>query len=131
MSLLLDTSVVIGLEEQVETVLHRIAAARQQPLVSVVTLVELEGGAVTRAISLEPRRVAARERLLRDMKVCDFSLAEVLAYGRIVTELGFSRSKVIDRMIAAQALVAGANLATLNARDFRRIPGLIVEDWSA
>jgi tRNA(fMet)-specific endonuclease VapC len=33
-------------------------------------------------------------------------------------------------MIAAQAIEAAATLATLNARDFRDIPGLTIEDWS-
>ncbi|HAJ03147.1 MAG TPA: VapC toxin family PIN domain ribonuclease, partial [Brevundimonas sp.] len=34
-----------------------------------------------------------------------------------------------DRMIAAQAIVAGATLATLNPADFRDIPGLSLLEW--
>jgi tRNA(fMet)-specific endonuclease VapC len=34
-------------------------------------------------------------------------------------------------MIAATAITHGLTLATLNRRDFRDIPGLTVEDWSA
>jgi tRNA(fMet)-specific endonuclease VapC len=34
-------------------------------------------------------------------------------------------------LIAAQARRRGAMLATLNAREFDRVPGLKVEDWTA
>ncbi len=34
-----------------------------------------------------------------------------------------------DEMIAAHALAMGAVLVTGNLRHFRRIPGLVVEDW--
>ena len=33
-------------------------------------------------------------------------------------------------MIAATAMSQGPILATLNPRDFRNIPGLLIEDWS-
>ena len=33
-------------------------------------------------------------------------------------------------MIAATAMSQGLILATLNPRDFRNIPGLLIEDWS-
>ena len=80
------------------------------------------------------------ERLRQRLHAFDFSadLGEVFIFGAeegavyasIVNELGFSRAKVLDRMIAAQAIVADATLATLNPRDFRAIPNLRVEDWS-
>ena len=42
---------------------------------------------------------------------------------------GYSRRKLLDRMIAAQALVHRATLVTLNEDDFRDIPGLHLESW--
>ena len=38
---------------------------------------------------------------------------------------------VLDLMIVATACKHGLILATLNARDFIGIPGLVVEDWNA
>ena len=49
----------------------------------------------------------------------------------IIAESGFSRRLVSDRMIAATAITYELTLATLNPRDFRSIPGLVIEDWSA
>jgi hypothetical protein len=40
-----------------------------------------------------------------------------------------SRRKLLDRMIAAQALVHRATLVTLNASDFRDVPGLELLSW--
>jgi tRNA(fMet)-specific endonuclease VapC len=36
-----------------------------------------------------------------------------------------------DILIAAQARRRGAALVTANLREFRRVPGLLVQDWSA
>lgn len=69
--------------------------------------------------------------MYEELDVLPFTGREAGIYRRIVEQLGFSRSRIIDRMIAAQAIVAGATLATLNPRDFRSIPGLTIEDWSS
>jgi tRNA(fMet)-specific endonuclease VapC len=36
-----------------------------------------------------------------------------------------------DLLIAAQALRSRATLVTANASEFRRVPGLVVQDWTA
>jgi tRNA(fMet)-specific endonuclease VapC len=40
------------------------------------------------------------------------------------------RLQAMDLRIASIALVTGATLLSRNLRDFRRVPGLIVEDWT-
>lgn len=108
----------------------RVAALEGPAALSVLTLVELEGGVVQSRLGREQRRKAV-DAMLDVLEVLPFGNREAATYGRIVERLGFSRPKIIDRMIAAQAIVAGATLATLNPRDFRGIPDLEVLDWSA
>jgi predicted nucleic acid-binding protein len=67
--------------------------------------------------------------MLRTLEVVPFDDSSADAYGRIVEVTGFSRRKVFDRMIAAQALVHRATLVTLNADDFRDVPGLQLLEW--
>jgi tRNA(fMet)-specific endonuclease VapC len=126
---LVDTSVAVALRENVRHVGDRFAQLSTLPSISIVSVVELEGGV---AAAEEGR--AARRRLLDKiyaaLEIIPFGEQEAEAYSRIISELGFSRRLIIDRMIASQALVAGVALATLNPRDFRDIPGLNVEDWS-
>ncbi len=93
---------------------------------SVVTLVELEAGAAN-----DPLRTALLDRLRQSIMALPFNAAEAAAYGRIVAQLGYDRRKVLNRMIAAQAMVAGRRLITINQRDFARIDGLALEVWKA
>ena len=50
------------------------------------------------------------------------------AEGLIRLKLNVKRN---DLRIAAIALEAGATVVTANVRDFQRVPGLTVEDWTA
>jgi tRNA(fMet)-specific endonuclease VapC len=96
---------------------------------SIVSVVELHGGIVRLPVG-QDQRASALAELLDTPEVWEFGLAEAKACGRIILAVGISRTKVLDRMVAAQAAVADATLATLKARDFRNIPNLRVEDWS-
>ena len=100
-----------------------------QPAISIVTRVELEGGVYRDAAQAASLR-ARLDLMLEEIEQLPFMTAEAVAYGGIVQRCGYSRPKLIDRMIAATAIVAGATLITLNPRDFRDIPRLTIEDWS-
>lgn len=130
MRLLLDTSVAVSLREGDEWTYENVAKLESRPLISIISVVELEGGAAKFVQGAEHRRLKL-DALYASVEMLAFEWAEAQAYRSIVEAAGFSRAKIIDRMIAAQALVAGAALATLNPRDFRGIPGLTIEDWSA
>lgn len=128
MGLLLDTNIAILLRDGVAEVKARILEMDEAPALSAVTRVELEGGVHTRPEFSEQRRRAV-DALLEELAVIDFDDEMAAAYGAIVAEAGFSRRKIIDRMIAATALVNGLTLITCNPADFQDIPGLKLEVW--
>ncbi len=130
MTVILDTSAAILVRDGDEAILNRLDALSTIPLISILTRVELEGGVYrdsTLTSVLRPRL----DLFLEQVEQLPFEDIQAVQYGKIVAALGFSRSKIIDRMIAAQAITAGATLATLNPRDFRGIPDLVIEDWSS
>jgi len=124
----LDTNVAIHLRDGDPTISARIAALDDAILLSIVTRVELEGG-VYRDPADAPARRARLDTLLRAIPVLAFDDAAADAYAAIVASAGYSRRKLLDRMIAAQALVHRATLVTMNADDFRDIAGLETIAW--
>lgn len=119
----------IALREVERRVSDKFAALDRLPMISVLSLVELQGGLAT-ATTGRAERQELLEWIVRTLEIVPFESTHAGRYGQIIGELGFSRPKIIDRMIAAQAIVARATLATLNPRDFRDIPDLAIEDWS-
>jgi tRNA(fMet)-specific endonuclease VapC len=67
----------------------------------------------------------------------DFTTVPVLLYDSAAAskfqDLASRRLRVatMDLRIASIALARGLTLLTRNARDFGRVPGLVVEDWTA
>jgi predicted nucleic acid-binding protein len=127
---LIDTSVAVALREGLEPALERAEQLDSIALLSILSVVELEGGVPLAAEGAAIRRQTLDE-LYATLEILDFGRREANTYRDIVQALGFSRARISDRMIAAQAMVAGAAIATLNARDFRDIPALLIEDWSS
>ena len=62
-------------------------------------------------------------------EVIDFGEMEFGAYCSILEQVGFSKRKVLDRMIAATALAHDLTLITMNGKDFRDVPGLKLLEW--
>ncbi len=128
MAFLLDTNVAIHLRDGNPTVTQKVAALEGAALISVVTRVELEGG-VYREPAHAPIRRARLDAMLSAIPVLAFDDPAATAYGAIVATAGYSRRKLLDRMIAAQALVHRATLVTLNQHDFSDVPGLSLLVW--
>ena len=128
MTTLIDTNVAIHLRDGDAAIKARIGALVSPPALSVVTWIELEGG-INAVPAFARKRRAAVDALLDVLDILDFDSACAAAYGRIVAAAGYSRPKVIDRMIAATALVHGLTLITVNGRDFRDVPGLELNVW--
>lgn len=129
MPVLLDSNIAIHLRDGDEAVLRRVEGLTDAVVMSIVTRVELEGG-VYRDPALAAVRRARLDVLLAAVPVLAFDDAAADQYARIVAHAGYSRRKLLDRMIAAQAMVHQARLATMNPDDFREIAGLVLDDWS-
>ncbi len=129
MSALIDTNIAIYLRDNNRSIWNAVGALPTAPTISVLTCVELENGVSSTSEEASTRRHRV-DALFEMLPILSFAVSEAEAYGRIIAHCGFSRTKIIDRMIAATAIVAGLPLITLNPRDFRDIPGLRLEDWS-
>jgi len=126
---LLDTSICIEAIRGGASVRSRIVSATRDCAVSVMTVAELRWGAtLSRQPAAERDRVDA---LLRPWPVFDFSARYLEPFLQIRSDLRKLGTMIsdMDVMIAATALAEGRIVVTVDC-DFRRIPGLTVEDWT-
>ena len=128
MAFLLDTNVAIHLRDGDSTTMQKVAALQSAVLMSIVTRVELEGGVYREPAHASVRR-ARLDAMLSAIPALAFDDLAAETYGTIVASAGYSRRKLLDRMIAAQALVHSATLITFNPDDFSDVPGLSLLAW--
>jgi len=132
--IILDSSIIIAAERKGRTVLQileqvRAAQGELEIGVSVVSIAELVHGAYrAKTQEQQERRLEFIERLASDVPVHPVTLAIARLAGRIE---GQQEAKGVqlafeDLLIGATALHLGYNVATLNVRDFQRVPGLTV-----
>lgn len=124
----MDTSVAVHLRDGTDGIGERIATVTSQLFLSAVSRVELESG-IAAVPQLTALRRAKLDILLSTLEIIDFTEDMAIAYGRIISLSGFSRRKIIDRMIGATAIVADLTLITTNGEDFADIDGLKMEIW--
>jgi tRNA(fMet)-specific endonuclease VapC len=128
MAFLLDTDVAIHLRDGDPAITEKVGALDDAVLMSIVTRVELEGGVYREPAHAQVRR-ARLDAILAAIPTVAFDDAAADAYGDIVARAGYSRRKLLDRMIAAQALVHRSTLVTINAGDYADVPGLALLAW--
>jgi tRNA(fMet)-specific endonuclease VapC len=128
MAFLLDTDVAIHLRDGDALIMGKVGALDDAVLMSIVTCVELEGGVYREPAYARVRR-ARLDAILAAIPTIAFDDAAADTYGAIVASAGYSRRKLLDRMIAAQALVHRSTLVTINAGDYADVPGLSLLAW--
>ncbi len=98
--------------------------------VSAITAAELMFGAELSGSLLHRRMI---ERIFRSLVVAPFELGTARIYADVRTTLHRRGTLIgpLDMLIAAHAIALGIPLATNNLREFRRVPGLKVENWLA
>lgn len=96
--------------------------------VSSVTAAELAFGV---AKSRSTKNRIALESFLLPLEVMPFDLSAAFAYGDLRAELARRGEPIgpLDLQIAAHALSLKVTLVTNNEREFRKVPGLNLENW--
>jgi tRNA(fMet)-specific endonuclease VapC len=130
--ILIDASVLIGIERA--TSLEQRLSGREDDefFVSVVTASELLHGVHrARSADIRARRSAFVEAVLSRFPLLAIDLPTARAHAQLWADLA-SRGAMIgthDLWIAAACVAHGLSLATRNAREFERVPGLTTEVW--
>lgn len=131
MKVMLDTNICIYLiKQQPPTVIERFLAHPVGTIgVSSMTVAELAFG-VNKSRQMAKNRLAL-EQFLAPLDIAAFDHEAALVYGRLRARLETSGSPIgsMDLLIAAHALSLGVRLVTNNLREFRRVPGLKLENW--
>jgi tRNA(fMet)-specific endonuclease VapC len=130
-AVIIDSSVLIAYERDAFDLDAYLATIDEHDVaISAITASELLHG-VERARDAEKRAARATRiaELLDAFQVVPFGLVEARVHARIWAALS-SQGKIVgahDLVVAATALAGGASVATLNQKEFKRIPGLSVE----
>jgi tRNA(fMet)-specific endonuclease VapC len=132
MRYLLDTDICIYIAKRKPAgVLTRLERLRPGDVgMSVVTYLELVYGAYkSQQVEANMARIKQLSHLI---PVQALDAAAATHYGRL--RAGFEKSGSLigayDLLIAAHALALGLTLVSNNVREFRRVPGLRLENWT-
>ncbi len=134
MGVLIDSSVFIAAERGRLSLAGHLTSQEHEPVaLSVVTASELLHG-VHRAVDLDRRTQRERfvEGILVRFPVVEFGLEAARVHARLWAEL-VGRGESVgahDLIIGATAIAIDFQVATVNALDFQRIPGLRIQIWS-
>ncbi|MGH7106188.1 MAG: PIN domain-containing protein [Acetobacteraceae bacterium] len=133
MNWMFDTDIMIHLINRrpgFERIARRMSGRSPGELkVSAITVAELRFGAANGEFRKENE--AALDELLDLFEMDDLPCGAAGDFGEIKTAL-LSKGKPIgpyDMLIASHARHIGATVVTNNEREFRRVPGLAVENW--
>jgi predicted nucleic acid-binding protein len=134
MALLLDASILIENERgRLDLEGHIGGRGSEEYFVSVITASELLHGLHrARDAGTRSRRAAWVEAVIARFPLLPVDLAGARAHARLWADLA-AEGRLIgpnDLWLAATALSRGLAIVTTNRREFERVPGLVVEDWS-
>lgn len=128
---MLDTNICIyTIKNKPQAVREAFNQHDERMCISSVTLMELIYGAEKSASPEKNLRVV--EGFIARLEVLNYGIDAAVQTGQIRAELAKAGTPVgpYDSMIAAHARALGLILVTNNTREFERINGLRLEDWS-
>jgi len=129
---LLDTNICIfAIKKRSEIVLMKLKEKISDGIyISSLTVAELEFG-VENSKRIEKNRIALI-KFLSIFNILNFDDTDTIDYGRLKTDLR-KKGRIIgpiDMLLAAQALNKELIFVTNNVKEFERVRGLKIEDWS-
>ena len=131
---MLDTDTCIflmrGASQRLEAKVQSVPLAQQ--VMSVVTLAELSYGVQASATAKRKQNQAILDSLALHLAVLDWPQDAAKHYAEIRADLKKRGAQLgaADLMIAAHARAMGAIIVTNNVKDFGRVKGLEVENWT-
>lgn len=132
MNYLLDTNIcVLLIRQKSPQVLAKLTSYPITDIgISAITVAELQYG--LQKSSRPAQNQHALDQFLLPLTIIPFDEQDAVAYGRIRAYLETQGLPIgaLDTLIAAQAVQYNLVLVTNNIREFARVPGLAVEDWS-
>lgn len=134
MAVLIDTSILIAYERgQLDIATHVVGREAEGFSLSVISASELLHG-VQRAAdaAIQARRLAFVEAILARFPVLEIDLEVARTHAILWSNLA-QRGEMIgvhDSWIAATCIAHCLTLVTANIREFDRVPGLQIENWS-
>ncbi len=132
MKFLLDTDTCIYALKQNPTVLkHLLSHSREDVAVSVITEGELRTGAAKSTAAVKTLRLI--ENFLRPISIVEFTSQDATSYAQVRAKLEEAGAPIgpLDTLIAAQAVARKLVLVSNNEREFRRVAGLRIENWTS
>lgn len=132
MKYMLDTNICIyAIKHKPEIVIKRFLAHNPDEMcISAITYGELMHG-VEKSQSTEKNRIALA-LFLSPITILEFGAEAAEEYGRIRADLEKKGTPIgsMDLLIAAHAKAEQLIIVTNNTREFKRVEGLPVEDWT-
>ena len=132
MKVILDTNICIYIiRQQPSSVVNRLVAVPSEDVgISVVTVCELRFGASKSARAEQNH--AALDKFLSPFEIALFDEPASKVYGEIRSSLEKKGRPIgpLDTLIAAHAVSRSAQLITNNVKEFSRVPGLELENWT-
>jgi tRNA(fMet)-specific endonuclease VapC len=128
---LLDTDTCIYALNGNADVLERLRAhGRRDLFVSAITEAELRVGAAKSSKPVKMLRIL--QRFLSAFEIVEFNSEDAAAYADVRAKLERAGTPIgaLDTLIAAQAIARGLTLVSNNEREFGRVTGLRLVNWS-
>ena len=138
--IVLDTDILTHFFRNHPRVVERMQRTTEEVAITIVSRIEILQGRFDSMMKAadgaelqrgQQRLAEAEHDLTRIPRILLIDAAAAAEFDRLLVTRGLRRIGRGDLLIASIALANGASLATRNLKDFRKVPGLQIENWAA